>query len=114
MSMTTLEYDTLTTAFTIAKTLLTDLQPRLGQLQQIYDSAGGVKDTLTQEEMDAIPTLSGLTKAQADDGLYALTTVLLPALEASYTALTHLAARDRGFAPPLPLPVSAPAPLAMP
>jgi hypothetical protein len=102
MAMTTLEMDTLTLACGVCKTILTDLQPRLAALQQQYDSGGGVKETLTQEDLDAAPTLSGLTKAQADDGLYALTAVLLPAIEASYPALSQLAARYRGFAPPPP------------
>lgn len=111
MAITQLEYDTLTNAFAVAKTAITDLQPQLEGLREIYDSGGGVKETLTQEDMDAIPALSGLTKAQADDGLYALTATLLPAIEAGYTALAQLAARSRGFAPPVPVPLTpAPAP----
>lgn len=111
MAITQLEYDTLTNAFAVAKTAITDLQPRLEELREIYDSAGGVKETLTQEDLDGVPALSGLTKAQADDGLYALTAVLLPALETSYTALAQMAARSRGFAPPL---MVAPPPVPVP
>jgi hypothetical protein len=101
MSITQLEFDTLNNAFAVAKTDITDLQPRLDELREIYDSAGGVKETLTQDDLNGVAALSGLTKGQADDGFYALTAVLLPALETSYTALAQMAARSRGFAPPL-------------
>lgn len=103
MSISQLEFDVLTNAFAVCKMAINDLQPRLEELRELYDSAGGVKETLTQEDLDGVATLSGLTKAQADDGLYALTAVLLPAVEASYTALAQMAARSRGFAPPLPM-----------
>jgi len=99
MAMTTLEYDTLQAAFAVCKILLIDLNPRLNELQQIYDSVGGVKETLTQVEMDEIAALSGLTKQQVDDGLYTLTAVILPALTQNYPALSQLAARARGGAP---------------
>lgn len=102
MTMSALEYDTLNTAFVVCKMLLQDLQPRLAALQQQYDALGGVKETLTQQEMDEVAALSGLTKQQADDGFYVLTTVLLPALTQSYPALAQLAARYRGALPPLP------------
>ena len=104
--MNTLEYDTLNLAFAVCRTILTDLQPRLTALQQQYDAAGGVKETLTQQEMDEVASLSGLTKQQADDGLYALTAVLLPAITQSYASLSHLASRYRGGA--MPIPVSTP------
>ena len=108
MAITQLEYDVLTSAFAVAKTAITDMQPRLEELRELYDSAGGVKETLTQEDLDGVATFSELTKAQADDGLYALTAVLLPALETSYKALAQMAARSRGFAPPLPMPPPTP------
>jgi hypothetical protein len=91
--MSQLERDTLSKSFAVTKQLLLDLQPKLASLAQIYDSVGGVKATLSQAELDEVPELSGLTKLQVDDGLYALTTVLLPAIEAGYPALSQLAAR---------------------
>lgn len=93
MPMSTLERDTLAKSFAVSKTVLLDLQPKLASLQQIFDSAGGVKETLTQAELDEIAELSGLTKEQVDNGLYALTSALLPAIEAGYSALAQLAAR---------------------
>jgi hypothetical protein len=93
MPMSTLEKDTLAKAFAVCKTLLLDIQPKLAGLAQIYDSVGGVKETLTQAELDELAELSGLTKAQVDDGLYVLTTTLFPALVNGYPALAQLAAR---------------------
>jgi hypothetical protein len=93
MPMSQLERDTLAKSFAVCKTLLNDLYPKLQGLQQIYDSAGGVKETLTQAELDEEAALSGLTKAQTDDGLYVLTTTLLPAITSGYGQLAQLAAR---------------------
>lgn len=93
MPMSTLERDTLAKEFAVCKTLLNDLLPKLQAIQQIYDSAGGVKETLTQAEMDEEPALSGLTKTQMDDGSYVLTTNILPVLTAGYGQLAQLAAR---------------------
>ena len=103
MAITTLEYDAVTQAAAVCKKVLTELEPALAQFREIYDAAGGVKSTLTQEDLDGVPAFSGLTKVQVDDALYALTALLLPAIEDSTTALAQLAARDRGFAPPLPV-----------
>ena len=103
MAMTTLEYDTLNQSFAVCKVLLGDLQPHLEALQQLYDSAGGVKETLTQADMDGMPALSGLQKQQVDDGLYVLTTLLLPAIINGKSSLTQLAARSRGPGAPMPM-----------
>lgn len=93
MPISTLEKDTLAKSFAVSKQLLLDIQPKLAGLQQIYDSAGGVKETLTQAELDEIAELSGLTVQQVTDGLYALTTVILPGIVQGYPALAQLAAR---------------------
>lgn len=103
MPMTTLENDVLNAAFATCKMVLQTLQPQLASLQLLYDSAGGVKETLTQEELDANMTLSGLSKTTVDDGLYVLTTVLLPGIVSGAAALTALSARFRGILPPPPL-----------
>lgn len=93
MPISNLEKDTLAKSFAVSKTVLLDLKPKLEGLAQIYDSEGGVKTTLTQEELDELVELSGLTKTQVDDGLYVLTTLLLPAITQGYPALSQLAAR---------------------
>jgi len=91
--MSVLERDTLAKSFAVAKQLLNDIHPKLAGLRQIFDAEGGVKTTLTQAELDAVPELSGLTTQQVTDGLYVLTTVLLPGLDDGYPAVAQLAAR---------------------
>jgi len=93
MPMSQLEHDTLAKSFAVAKTLLNDLQPKLAGLAQIYDSEGGMQTTLTQEELDELPELSGLTVQQVTDGMYAMTTIILPGIVNGYAALAQLAAR---------------------
>jgi len=93
MPINTLEKDTLSKGFAVTKQLLLDILPKLNGLKEIYDSEGGVKTTLTQEELDELAELSGLTKAQVDEGFYALTTVILPGIQNNYPALAQLAAR---------------------
>lgn len=107
MPMSTLEYDTINAAFALCKSLLNDVQPRLQALQQQYDSAGGVKETLSQADLDESTVLSGLTKQQVDDGLYVLTAILLPGITNGYASLAGLASRYRGMMPP---PMAMPAP----
>lgn len=103
MAISTLEYDTVNNACATCQALLADLEPKLSQLQQIFDSEGGVKSTLTQEDLDGVAAFSGLTVAQVTDGLYVLTALLLPSIQEGTPALTQLAARYRGFAAPPPM-----------
>jgi hypothetical protein len=93
MPLSQLERDTLAKSFAVSKQLLLDIQPKLEGLAAIFDSAGGVKETLTQEELDEVTELSGLTKTQIDDGLYAMTAQILPGIQNGYNALAQLAAR---------------------
>jgi hypothetical protein len=93
MPMSTLEHDVLAKAFAVSKTVLNDLQPKLASLQQLYDAEGGVGTTLTQAELDEVAELSGLTVQQVTDGLYVLTTIILPGIVQGYPALAQLAAR---------------------
>lgn len=93
MPMTTLETDSIAKICAIAKTLLADLQPRLESLDAIYNSAGGVKETLTQAEMDENAALSSLTKQQLDDAVFAMTSGILPGIQNGYAPLAQAAAR---------------------
>lgn len=107
MPITQLELDTVMKACGVCATLLKDLQPALQGLQQVYDSVGGIKESLTDDDLSGVPALSGLTKQQVDDALYVLTATLLPALSSSYAPLAQLAARYRGGMAPM---ISTPAP----
>jgi hypothetical protein len=110
MSMTQLEYDVVNAIAVLCKQAIQEFEPKLRELQQIYDAAGGVKETLTQDELDEITAFSDLSKTTLDDAAYALTTTILSAITNSFPSLAQVAARSRGFAPPLPMvPVVAPA-----
>ena len=93
MPMSQLETDTVAKMCAIAKQLLADVQPRLESLRSIYDSAGGVKETLTQAEMDEVAALSGLTKTQLDDAAFVMTGAILTGIENGYAGLAAVAAR---------------------
>lgn len=93
MALSVLERDTLARACAVAKQTLLDLQPKVTGLREIYDSAGGVKTTLTQADLDAEEALSGITKAEVDDAMFVLTGGVLPAIEAGLSSLSKLAAR---------------------
>ena len=93
MPMSQLESDSIAKSCAVAKQLLFDLQPKLEGLRAIYDSEGGVKTTLTQEEMDENAALSGLTKTQLDDALFAMTGAILTGIENAYSAIAQIAAR---------------------
>jgi hypothetical protein len=108
MSMSQLEFDTVNAIAAICKQVISELEPKLSELQQLYDAAGGVKETLSQEELDEIAVFSDLSKTTLDDAAYALTTTILPAITNSFPALAQVAARSRGFAPPLPVPLTPP------
>lgn len=94
MAISALEKDTVSNGMNAAKLVINDLKPLLDKLQILYDSAGGVKTTLTQGEIDSVSSWSELTKTQLDDGMYALTNTLKTAIDSTYTALAQLAARS--------------------
>jgi hypothetical protein len=93
MALSALESDTVSRGAQSAKIVVEQLKPLLDRLNIIYDSTGGAKTTITQGNLDLVPSFSGLTKAQLDDGMFALTATLKTAIDAAYTQLVELAAR---------------------
>lgn len=93
MAFTKLESDTVSEGCQLARKLLHDIKPVLDRLNILYDSAGGLKETITQEDLDSVPSFSDLTKAQLDDGMFVLTATLRTALTDGLTQLAHIAAR---------------------
>lgn len=91
--MTQLELNTVSRGLAAAKKVLDELYPVLLSLNVIYDSEGGAKTTITQEGLDAVASFSGITKAQLDDGMFALTSTVRTAVANAYTQLAQLAAR---------------------
>ena len=93
MPLSQLEHDTLSKSCAIAKQLLNDIQPKLANLNEIYNAAGtGVGSTLTQAELDELPALSGLQKTTVDDALFAMSG-MLTSLTNAFAALSQMAAR---------------------
>lgn len=93
MAITVLEENTVSRGAGAASTVIHTLYPVLKDLNILYDSQGGVKETLTQQELDSVASFSGITKQQVDDGMFALTSTLRTAIEAAYAQLSELAAR---------------------
>jgi hypothetical protein len=92
MALSTLEHDTVSKICALTKNVLADWQPRLASLNEVYNAAGGVKETLDQTELDELPELSGLQKTTIDDAMFALSTVKT-SIDAAYAALAQCAAR---------------------
>lgn len=93
MSMSELEISTTDKGMLAAKKLLDEVKPIVDQLNVIYDGANGVKSTLTDEKLASVPSYSNITKAQMDDGMFAITSTLRTALSDAATQLAILAAR---------------------
>lgn len=93
MPLNQLELDTISRGCQAAKKVLDEVKPVLDQLNVIYDSAGGVKSTVSQADLNEFPQFSGLTEGQLDDGFFVLTATLREALANGFTQLAHLAAR---------------------
>lgn len=93
MALTALESNTVSRGLQAAKKVVDELKPVIDSLNIIYDSAGGAKTTITQQNLDLVPSFSGITKAQLDDGMFALTATLRTAINDAYTQLVQLSAR---------------------
>lgn len=92
-----LESSTIVKGLATAQVVLDTIKPALDRMNAIYDSANGAKTTITQAALDAEPSLSGLTKQQLDDGMFALTATLKGAIDSAESQLEQLAARTARF-----------------
>jgi hypothetical protein len=93
MSLSPMAQNVVSRSAQAAKYLVEQLKPLLDELDVLYNSAGGLKSTISQGDLDSIASFSGLTKQQLDDALYALTSTLKSDLSAAYTQLAQLASR---------------------
>jgi hypothetical protein len=93
MALSKLGQDAVSRACQTAQVVLETVKPVLDALDILYNSAGGLKSTIQQADLDAIPSFSGLTKQQLDDGLFALTATLKTDITNAFTQLEQLAAR---------------------
>jgi hypothetical protein len=93
MALTPLEQDVVSRGAQAASKVIYELKPIIDSLNILYDSQGGAKETISQPELDAVSSFSGLTKTQLDDGMYVLTSTLRTAINSAYAQLAELAAR---------------------
>lgn len=91
--LTQLEKQTVLRGLYAAKKVLDDLRPIIDALNVVYDSVGGAKTTITQQNLDLEPAFSSLTKQQLDDGMFVLTSTLRTAIANGFTQLAQLSAR---------------------
>lgn len=93
MALSVLEKSTIGEGIQACRKVVNEIEPLLQRLNVVYDSDDGVKETTTQANLDLVPEYSGLTKAQLDDAMFALTSTLRTAINNAYTQLVHLASR---------------------
>jgi hypothetical protein len=93
MALDKLGLDTVSRSMQGAKLLMEQALPILNQIDLIYNQAGGLKETITDADLAEVPSYSGLTKQELDDGIYALTSGVKGALTSGYNAITQLAVR---------------------
>jgi hypothetical protein len=93
MALTALESNTVSRGIQAAILVVRQLQPLLAELNIIYDASGGAKSTITQDNLNLVPSFSGLTKQQLDDAMFALTGTLRGDILNAFAQLAQLAAR---------------------
>lgn len=94
MAMNALQQNTVTLSMDAAKIIVEQLSPLIDRLDKVYNSQNGVKTTIDQAGLDSVSSFSGLTKAQLDNGIYALTATLKSSIDAAFDALVALSARS--------------------
>lgn len=94
MALSVMGQNTIFAAASLAKQLNQQIGPILAQFNVLYNSVGGLKTTIVQADLDAVPALSGLTKAQLDNAMADLTGAISTALTNAATDLAQLAGRS--------------------
>lgn len=94
MALSQLAQNTIFAAAALAKQLNEQVQPVMARMNVLYNSVGGLKTTIVQADMDAVPALSGLTKAQLDNAMNDLTGTILTPLNAALADLAQMAGRS--------------------
>lgn len=93
MALSVMGQNTIFAAAAMAKQLNEQIAPLIARINVLYNASGGLKATIVQADLDAVPALSGLTKAQLDAALADLTGTIATPLNAALTDLAQLAGR---------------------
>lgn len=94
MALSVMAQNTIFAAASLSKQLNEQLEPLMARFNVLYNAVGGLKTTIVQADMDAVPALSGLTKAQLDNAMNDLTNTILTPLQAALADLAQLAGRS--------------------
>lgn len=78
-------------AISSAKYLIEKLKPLLDELDNVYNTSGGLSSTIQQGDLDGIAAFNGMTVQNLADGMYALTNTLRSGIATANTALLNLA-----------------------
>ena len=74
-----------------SKNLIENINPILGELDSAFN--GGGLPTVQQTDLDATPSLSGMTTTQLSDAVFALTSTLKTDIAGALTQLSKVAIR---------------------
>ena len=94
MSLNAVQLNAISNACKMAKYLVETAKPSLDEIDNVYNAAGGLASTITQADLDAVASYSGLTTTQLADLMYALTSTIKGGITTAYTALE--AGAERG------------------
>lgn len=86
MALNTLDQNTVSRGLEVIKWLNKNIS-EIGDLNVLFDASGGLKSRYTQEDLDALPGLYGMTVQQFNDAMYVVTALILPILTTNRTQL---------------------------
>jgi len=78
----------------MARLVVEQLKPGIDNLDVVYNSAGGVKDTITAADLGQDALYGGMTEQQLDDAVYALTVTIKTAVDTALPVLQNVAYRQ--------------------
>lgn len=90
MAMNSMKQTAIIRAFRASRVVIGQLKPIIEELDVLYNTATtGIGATLTQADLDAVPSFSGITKQQVDDVFFALTATMKNAVATGYDAMAE-------------------------
>lgn len=87
MALNSVQLNSISNACKTAKQLIEQIKPVLDEIDSVYNSAEGLASTITQAELDAVASFSGLTTQQLADLMYALTATIKGNITTAYSPL---------------------------
>ena len=94
MALNSYEVLTIQRLIQLSRMIVEQIEPGLDSLNEIYNSVGGIKDSIPAEDLGQDGLYGGMTKAQLDDAAYALTSVIKGAVDNVHAQLQLIAYRQ--------------------